>query len=103
MKLDKKIKKEIRRRIKRLPEMLHSDKTEQVVVHGSVLIEHGTEKTKTGQNLNPTLRYLVDRPKSVNHQTEAEQIYVREGFPGVDHYCETVKNKFTEQMQKAAE
>lgn len=91
-KITKKDKKTISGLVKGLPEMVSKKEKVKVTISGRMLLEIGIDKLNNGKLVDTNKVYLTEKPKPINHKTEAENAFKRGGIDAVNQYVHTVKS-----------
>lgn len=98
--MNKKDRKELSRRIKHLPEMLHKTNKVKRQITGAHLLADGQTRTSDNKPITADLMYLGSVAADVNHRTEAEKAYKLYGMSGVIAYCQEVERVAAEQLER---
>jgi len=101
--ITKKDKKEISRLIKDLPPMVSKEEKVKVTVSGRLLIENNVLKLSNGSEVNPNKIYLTERPKPINHKTNAEKEFKKGGMIAVQVYIAMINEILYNQQNKVEE
>lgn len=98
--ITKKEKKEISSLIKGLPGMFSKDEKEKVTISGRKLIENNVLKLSNGDEVISDKIYLTERPKQINHKTNAENEFKKGGIIAVKIYVAMINELLHRQNNK---
>lgn len=96
--MTKKDKKELNKIASKLPLMQHKTQKEKVTISGYALIEQGQTKYK-GKEIQGAQRFIIEKPRVINHKTELEKAFKAAGMNGVHSYVSGVINAFKTRQQ----